>query len=183
MPAEVIAVVGGLSSDEQLDVGEGGDILADDHSTDRITDHENKVCSKSDREIHCNRIDAIEKFLFPHKMLFRSDNLSSIHTMFWTAVLASVSVIFFLITAGRPQSTESFINSKPWSCILHVGPQGKRELQQRPYNLHNGLSMKIWKSDQFLLILRHNVSQFPASSEPPGSPPPKQSRRPPVVAT
>nr|XP_051225583.1 mitogen-activated protein kinase kinase kinase 18-like [Lolium perenne] len=137
MPAEVIAVVGGLSSDEQLDVGEGGDILADDHSTDRITDHENKVCSKSDREIHCNRIDAIEKFRFPHKMLSRSDNLSSIHTMFWTAVLVSVSVIFFLITAGRSQSTESFINSEPWSCILHVGPQEKRELQQRLYNLHN----------------------------------------------
>ncbi|KAK1666598.1 hypothetical protein QYE76_054757 [Lolium multiflorum] len=46
MPAEVIAVVGGLSSDEQLDVGEGGDILADDHSTDGSTDHENKICSK-----------------------------------------------------------------------------------------------------------------------------------------
>ncbi|XP_047056968.1 mitogen-activated protein kinase kinase kinase 18-like [Lolium rigidum] len=96
MPAEDMAVVGGLSSDEQLDAGEqppfGGDILADDHSTRRITDHENKVGSKSDREIHCNRIDAIEKFRFPHKMLSRSDNLSSIHTMFWTAVLHRVNL-------------------------------------------------------------------------------------------
>ncbi|KAM0830462.1 hypothetical protein ACQ4PT_066194 [Festuca glaucescens] len=78
MPAEDIAVVGGLSSDEQLDAGEeppfGGNILADDHSTDRSTDHENKVCSKSDREIPCNRIDAIEKFRFPQKLLSRSHN-------------------------------------------------------------------------------------------------------------
>ncbi|KAM0830459.1 hypothetical protein ACQ4PT_066192 [Festuca glaucescens] len=79
--AEDMAVVGGLSSDEQLDAEEGlpfgGDILADDQSTDR----QNKVCSKSDREIPCKRIDAIEKFRFPQKLLSRSDNFSS---MFWT---------------------------------------------------------------------------------------------------
>jgi hypothetical protein len=76
-----MAVVGGLSSDEQLDAEEGppfgGDILADDQSTDR----QNKVCAKSDREIPCKRIDAIEKFCFPQKLLSRSDNFSS---MFWT---------------------------------------------------------------------------------------------------
>ncbi|KAK1666608.1 hypothetical protein QYE76_054767 [Lolium multiflorum] len=50
VPAEGVAVVGGLSSDEQLEAEDqspfGGDILADDRSTDR----QKKLCSSSDRE-------------------------------------------------------------------------------------------------------------------------------------
>ncbi|KAM0906781.1 hypothetical protein ACQ4PT_016582 [Festuca glaucescens] len=46
VPAEDMAVVGGLSTDEQVDAEEGppfgGDILADDQSTDRSTDRQNK---------------------------------------------------------------------------------------------------------------------------------------------
>ncbi|XP_047056981.1 mitogen-activated protein kinase kinase kinase 17-like [Lolium rigidum] len=74
MPAEGVAVVSGLSSDEQLDAEEGppfgGDILPDDRSTDR----QNKVCSNPDRdvlsfEIPCNRINGIEKFRFPRTFM------------------------------------------------------------------------------------------------------------------
>ncbi|XP_051221603.1 mitogen-activated protein kinase kinase kinase 18-like [Lolium perenne] len=72
--AEGVAVVSGLSSDEQLDAEEGppfgGDILPDDRSTDR----RNKVISNPHRdvlsfEIPCNRINAIEKFRFPRIFL------------------------------------------------------------------------------------------------------------------
>ncbi|KAM0857263.1 hypothetical protein ACQ4PT_048579 [Festuca glaucescens] len=91
VPAEGIAVVGGLSSDEQLEAEDqppfGGDILADDRSTSR----QNKLCSSSHRdalsfEIPCNNpINAIEKFRFPHILLSRSDsNFAFVPPLFWT---------------------------------------------------------------------------------------------------
>ncbi|XP_047056975.1 mitogen-activated protein kinase kinase kinase 17-like [Lolium rigidum] len=92
VPAEGVAVVGGLSSDEQVDAEDqppfGGDILADDRSTDR----QNKVCSSSDRdvlsfEMPCNNpINAIEKFSFPHILLSRSSdsNFAFVPALFWT---------------------------------------------------------------------------------------------------
>ncbi|XP_047056963.1 mitogen-activated protein kinase kinase kinase 17-like [Lolium rigidum] len=92
VPAEGVAVVGGLSSDEQLEAEDrppfGGDILADDRSTDR----QNKVCSSSDRdvlsfEIPCNNpINAIEKFSSPHILLSRSSdsNFAFVPALFWT---------------------------------------------------------------------------------------------------
>jgi hypothetical protein len=70
VPAEGVAVVSGLSSDEQLDAEEGppfgGDILPDDR--------QNKVISNPDRdvlsfEIPCNRINGIEKFRFPRTFM------------------------------------------------------------------------------------------------------------------
>ncbi|CAM0882273.1 unnamed protein product [Alopecurus aequalis] len=88
VPAEDIAVVGGFSSDEQLDAEHetfGGDILVADPSIDR----QNKVCLSSERdivsfEIPCNRIIAIEQFGFPQILMSRSYNFSCIHTLFWT---------------------------------------------------------------------------------------------------
>jgi serine/threonine protein kinase len=78
VPAEAVAVVGSLSSDEQLDAeGEpfGRVILADDRSADS----QSKVCSNSERDvllsfqIPCNNpVIAIEKFRFPQIWLPRS---------------------------------------------------------------------------------------------------------------
>ncbi|CAM0882275.1 unnamed protein product [Alopecurus aequalis] len=99
VPAEVIAVVGSLSSDEQLDAEHepfgGIDILlADDPPIDR----RNKVCLNSDRdvvfsfEIQCKiGIDAIEIFLFPQILLCRSDKSSSVPTLcYYGPVLISL---------------------------------------------------------------------------------------------
>jgi serine/threonine protein kinase len=90
VPAEVVAVVGSLSSDEQLDAeGEpfGCVILADDRSADP----ENKECWSSDIDVlsfdnlPCNRIkEILEKFRFPRILLSRSAKPSSIPTLFWT---------------------------------------------------------------------------------------------------
>uniref|UniRef100_A0ACD5VS98 Uncharacterized protein n=1 Tax=Avena sativa TaxID=4498 RepID=A0ACD5VS98_AVESA len=88
VPAEGIAVVGSLSSDQQLDEPFGGaDIVADDPSVDR------QVCLNSDRDVvisfqivvPCNNgMNAIEKFRFPQTLLCRSDKSSFIPTLFWT---------------------------------------------------------------------------------------------------
>jgi serine/threonine protein kinase len=76
VPAEDVAVVGCLSSDEQLDaecVPFGGEILADDR--------QNKAFSGSDRDVllsfeilPCNRIVAIQKFRFARISQSRSSN-------------------------------------------------------------------------------------------------------------
>ncbi|VAH78638.1 hypothetical protein VPH35_052636 [Triticum aestivum] len=93
VPAEDVAVVGTLSSDEhEVDAEDepfGDDtILAADPSVDR----QNQVCSSSDRDVlssshvPCNnRVLAIEKFRFPQILLCRSDNLSCVPTLFWTS--------------------------------------------------------------------------------------------------
>jgi hypothetical protein len=91
VPAEAVAVVGSLSSDEQLDAeGEpfGRAILADDPSADR----QSKVCSNSERDvllsfqIPCNNpFIAIEKFRFPQILLSRSERFSFVPALiFWT---------------------------------------------------------------------------------------------------
>uniref|UniRef100_A0ACD5VZQ7 Uncharacterized protein n=1 Tax=Avena sativa TaxID=4498 RepID=A0ACD5VZQ7_AVESA len=93
VPAEEIAVVGSLSSDQQLDAEDepfgGSDIVA---AADPSADRQNKLCLNSDRELFsfqivvpCNNgMNAIEKFRFPQTLLCRSDNSSSISTLFWT---------------------------------------------------------------------------------------------------
>nr|XP_051225585.1 mitogen-activated protein kinase kinase kinase 18-like [Lolium perenne] len=97
VPAEGVAVVGGLSSDEQMDAEDqppfGGDILADDRSTDR----QNKVCSNSDRDIPCNRIHAMEKFCFPRISVFRSESFSFVPPLFRTRSDKYVLIEFLLV--------------------------------------------------------------------------------------
>ncbi|KAM0857264.1 hypothetical protein ACQ4PT_048580 [Festuca glaucescens] len=144
VPAEGVAVVGGLSSDEQVEADDqppfGGDILADDRSTDP----QKKLCSSSGGdalpfEIPCNNpVNAIlEKFRFPHILLSRSDSsFAFVPALFWTRTDKCVLSEFMCVF--RQNSTSSFTLATNRKEICFFTASSYKRLSSRPFiSVHN----------------------------------------------